>query len=82
LSNIHTGKYSIQPNLLSQNNINQFSAAVRSKQAEIQAVPVDIVENSPMYNYNVYLLPMGKRAKGRFFYILLKILRNIKVYNL
>ena len=43
----------------------QFSAALRQKKQVIEAVPVEQVANAKLYNYNVYLLPMGRRIQAQ-----------------
>jgi len=42
-----------------------YRAALRQKKQVVEAVPIDIVENEKLYNYNVYLLPMGRRVTAQ-----------------
>ena len=39
--------------------------AVRAKSKTIEAIQVNLVEDEPLYEYNIYLLPMGRRLKGK-----------------
>jgi len=42
-----------------------YRPAVRAKSKTIEAIQVNLVDNEPLYEYNIYLLPMGRRLKGK-----------------
>ena len=38
---------------------------MRAKSKTIEAIQVNLVDDEPLYEYSIYLLPMGRRLKGK-----------------